>query len=46
MLTFMKGDILESNAEALVNPVNTEGVMGKGLAFQLRINFQIITNYI
>ena len=39
MLTFMKGDILESNAEALVNPVNTEGVMGKGLAFQFKNKF-------
>lgn len=39
MLTFMKGDILESNAEALVNPVNTQGVMGKGLAFQFKNRF-------
>lgn len=28
------GDILVADAEALVNPVNTVGVMGKGLALQ------------
>ena len=26
------GDIFNSKCEALVNPVNTKGVMGKGLA--------------
>ena len=31
-INFVKGNILESNAEALVNPVNCVGVMGKGLA--------------
>lgn len=32
MIRFVKGDIFASKAEALVNPVNCEGVMGKGLA--------------
>ncbi len=29
-------DILESNADAIVNTVNTEGVMGKGLALKFK----------
>lgn len=34
-----RGDLLSSKAEALVNPVNTKGVMGKGLAEQFRKTF-------
>ena len=30
------GDLLQSGAEALVNPVNTVGVMGRGLAAQFK----------
>lgn len=33
---FDKKDIFTSQCEALVNPVNTVGVMGKGLALQFR----------
>lgn len=33
-LNFVSGDILDSSADALVNPVNTVGVMGAGLAKQ------------
>ena len=36
MLTFTTGDIFESKAEALVNTVNTVGVMGKGIALQFK----------
>ena len=36
MIHYTKGNILESEAEALVNPVNTVGVMGKGLALQFK----------
>jgi O-acetyl-ADP-ribose deacetylase (regulator of RNase III) len=36
VLTQLKGDILNSTAEALVNPVNCVGIMGKGLALQFR----------
>lgn len=36
MIRFVEGDIFESNAEALVNPVNTVGVMGKGLALEFK----------
>lgn len=30
------GDIFKSQCEALVNPVNTKGVMGKGLALAFK----------
>ena len=36
MMETSKGDIFQSAAEALVNPVNCVGVMGKGLARQFR----------
>lgn len=36
MITYTKGNILESEAEALVNTVNTVGVMGKGIALQFK----------
>ena len=39
MLELAKGNILEADAEALVNTVNTEGVMGKGIALQFRKKF-------
>lgn len=34
-----KGDLLAADVEALVNPVNTKGVMGKGLALQFKKAF-------
>lgn len=36
MIEYVYGDILEAQAMALVNPVNCEGVMGKGLALQFK----------
>src|SRR6266496_2695366 len=39
MLELAKGNILEADAEALVNTVNTEGVMGKGIALQFKKKF-------
>lgn len=39
MLTFKKGNLLESKAEALVNTVNTVGVMGKGVALMFKEAF-------
>lgn len=36
MIREMSGDLLGVPAEALVNPVNTVGVMGKGLALEFR----------
>jgi O-acetyl-ADP-ribose deacetylase (regulator of RNase III) len=35
----IRGNILESNAHILVNPVNCVGVMGKGLALQFKLSF-------
>jgi O-acetyl-ADP-ribose deacetylase (regulator of RNase III) len=35
------GDLLRSDAEALVNTVNTVGVMGKGLALQFKLAFPV-----
>lgn len=39
MLTFTKGNIFQANVEALVNPVNTMGIAGAGLAKQFRDRF-------
>jgi O-acetyl-ADP-ribose deacetylase (regulator of RNase III)/uncharacterized protein YwgA len=39
MLKYITGDILESNAQALVNTVNTVGVMGKGIALQFKKSY-------
>ena len=39
MIHYVKGNLLESEAEALVNTVNTVGVMGKGIALQFREAF-------
>lgn len=45
MISFKEGDILESEAKALINTVNTVGVMGKGIALQFKnafpLNFKI-----
>ncbi|NVK53834.1 MAG: macro domain-containing protein [Flavobacteriaceae bacterium] len=39
MIQFVEGNILESHASALINTVNTEGVMGKGIALQFKKEF-------
>jgi O-acetyl-ADP-ribose deacetylase (regulator of RNase III) len=44
MIEYLSGDILESEAQALVNPVNCVGVMGKGLALQFKQRYP--ANYI
>src|SRR6516164_7881000 len=36
MLEFKTGDILETDAEALVNTVNCVGIMGRGIALQFK----------
>lgn len=43
MFFYTTGDLLQSDAEALVNTVNCEGYMGKGIAYQLNLNFQTTT---
>ncbi len=48
MIHYVKGNLLESKAEALVNTVNTVGVMGKGIALQFKEaypeNFRVYYN--
>ncbi len=38
-MQFTKGNILDANAEALINTVNTKGIMGKGIALQFKNKF-------
>jgi len=40
MITYRTGNLLEAEVEALVNTVNTVGVMGKGIALQFKEIFQ------
>lgn len=44
MIQFVTGNIFESPAEALVNTVNTVGVMGKGIALGFKQRYPL--NYI
>jgi O-acetyl-ADP-ribose deacetylase (regulator of RNase III)/uncharacterized protein YwgA len=39
MFKFTVGDILEADTECLVNTVNCEGYMGKGIAYQFKLRF-------
>ena len=39
MIEYCRGNLLEADAEALVNTVNTQGVMGKGLALEFKNTF-------
>lgn len=39
MFEYINGDIFNSSAQALVNPVNCVGVMGKGLALQFKQHY-------
>lgn len=46
MITINKGDIFESECQYLVNPVNCEGIMGKGLALQFKAKYpSVFTMY-
>ncbi len=36
MIKYMKGDLFSSPAQVLVNTVNLDGVMGKGIALQFK----------
>lgn len=38
-MKYLKGNLLEADAQALVNTVNTVGVMGKGIALQFKEAF-------
>src|SRR5262245_24571339 len=39
MIEGASGNLLDADVQALVNPVNTVGVMGKGLALQFKRRF-------
>src|SRR5271170_4252368 len=39
MIHYTKGNLLDAQTEAIVNTVNTVGVMGKGIALQFREAF-------
>ncbi|WP_130859708.1 type II toxin-antitoxin system antitoxin DNA ADP-ribosyl glycohydrolase DarG [Gracilibacillus phocaeensis] len=39
MIVYTTGDLLKSEAEVLVNTVNCEGYMGKGIAYQFKLSF-------
>lgn len=41
MLELRKGNIFDTDTQALVNPVNTEGIMGKGLAYQFKVKYPL-----
>lgn len=40
MINFTHGNIFEAGTEAIINPVNLVGVMGKGLALQFKERFK------
>lgn len=40
MISYKQGNLLESHAQALVNTVNTVGVMGKGIALMFKERFR------
>jgi len=40
MITFTQGNLLDARVEALVNTVNTVGVMGKGIALMFKERFE------
>ena len=44
MFRFTTGDILKSDAYALINTVNCEGFMGKGLAYQFKLRYPEMNN--
>jgi len=39
MIDLVEGNLLQADVEALINAVNTEGVMGKGIALQFKRAF-------
>lgn len=39
MIKYVTGNLFDSNAECLVNTVNCEGYMGKGIAYQFKLRY-------
>lgn len=50
MITYVKGDLLEANADVICHQVNLEGVMGGGLAYSIARKYpkvnKVYKNYI
>lgn len=44
MIEYTKGNILEANVQAIVNTVNTVGIMGKGLALEVKTRWPKVYN--
>lgn len=42
MIYYTTGNLLESDAQALVNTVNCEGYMGKGIAYQFKMKYPLM----
>ena len=40
--TYVQGDLFQSNAKVLINPVNVMGVMGKGLALEFKKRYPVM----
>lgn len=45
MLKLVKGDIFESDADVILHQVNCQGVMGSGVAKQVREKYPIVFQY-
>ena len=45
MIQILEGNLLDADVEAYVNPVNCVGVMGKGLALQMKKAFRLNFDY-
>ena len=45
MIEVQRGNLLEAQADALVNTVNTKGVMGKGVALQFKRRYPRLRVY-
>lgn len=45
MLKHIKGDIFESGAQVILHQVNCQGVMGSGVAKQVREKYPIVFEY-
>lgn len=47
IISYVTGDLIKSTCQCLVNPVNTVGVMGRGLALQFKRSYpEMMESYI
>lgn len=44
MIRYAEGNLLDSDCECLVNTINTEGVMGKGIALEFKKRYPAMFN--